>query len=67
MCNNDDIQLTHLSDVIWSCPSCHNQSIRYDKIKKLFVCWVCCAILTEEEGHKQLDGFGNYSPEGNRD
>lgn len=53
----DEPSLTHLSDVIWKCPTCLAQAVRYDKEKHIFICWECCYKLTEDEGHKQLEGF----------
>ncbi len=55
MNNNADIILPHLLDEIWACPSCHNQAVRFDTDKGLFVCWVCCKLWTEEEGYKRID------------
>lgn len=54
----DEAQLPHLSDVVWKCPSCHAEAVRFDKDKKVFVCWKCCKILSEADGYKQLGGFG---------
>jgi hypothetical protein len=31
-------------------------------VKKVFVCWECCKIIPEEEGHKILDGFWGNRP-----
>jgi ribosomal protein S27E len=53
----DERKLKHLSDVIWECPFCHNETVRYDQTKKLFVCWECCKTLSFEEGTKILSGF----------
>ncbi|OGO01000.1 MAG: hypothetical protein A2Y58_03245 [Chloroflexi bacterium RBG_13_51_52] len=55
--NINNIKLEHLSNVIWHCPYCYNDAIRFDIIKHVFVCWECCNIIPEEEGHRLLDGF----------
>ena len=55
--NYDEAWLDHLSKMVWRCPFCNKEAIRYDKLKDVFVCWECCKLLTEEEGHKLLKGF----------
>jgi ribosomal protein S27E len=50
-------QLNHLSKLVWGCPFCKDETVRYDIVKHVFVCWNCCKLLSEEQGHKILDGF----------
>ena len=58
-CNDEDVQLPHLDKYIWDCLRCDNKSVRFDIIKKLFVRWVCCGVLTREEGKARLQ-VGRY-------
>ncbi len=57
MRKEDEIKLKHLTDVVWRCPYCQNEAVRYDSVNKLFVCWECCKTLSEDEGHAILEGF----------
>jgi len=57
MREENEITFKHLTDVVWRCPYCSKEAVRYDSVKKLFVCWECCKILSEDNGHKLLEGF----------
>ena len=57
MRKDDETQLAQLSDVIWVCPSCHVDAVRYDHKLNIFICWECCTQLPFSEGTKVLDGF----------